>query len=157
MFTPRLRARTPSAMPVGRARLDGRRLAFHKVGRDGSGKCDVPPDAGGCVHGVLFRLAEAELALLDAFEGCGAGYERQAVRVMPDAGGAVTALTYVATRIDARLRPFDWYLRHVLAGAREHGLPADYVAGIDAVLAVRDPDAARRRRELQVHAGDGGH
>ena len=34
---------------------------------------------------------------------------------------------------DPSLTPYDWYKAFVLAGAREHGLPQDYVAALDAV------------------------
>ncbi|RMD60293.1 MAG: gamma-glutamylcyclotransferase, partial [Planctomycetota bacterium] len=43
MSTPRLRRRVSRAVPVATARLPGCRLAFHKLGADGSGKCDACP------------------------------------------------------------------------------------------------------------------
>ena len=44
----RMAARVPSARVVARAQLPGHALRFHKVGRDGSAKCDActcPPFA----------------------------------------------------------------------------------------------------------------
>ena len=65
--------------------------------------------------------------------------------------GEVLALTYLATRKNSALRPYTWYLRHVLAGARQSGLPARYIEAIERVQAVRDTDAEREARELAIH------
>jgi len=155
MSTPRLRARVASAEPLGVARLDGHRLMFHKVGMDGSGKCDAwhTGSEDDVVLGVVFRMDAADQALLDRAEGLGRGYRRARLCVRMTGGRAADVFAYLATHTDPTLAPFDWYRAHVLAGAREHGLPADYVARIQAVRARPDPDAARRRRELGIHAG----
>lgn len=137
MSTARLRARTPSARVVGRGRLPGHALRWHKLGRDGSGKCDVAAAGpGSVVWGVLFRIDCAEKERLDRIEGLGVGYDEMEVAVATDAGEA-SARTYRARpdRVDSALRPRPWYKAHVLAGAREHGLPASYVTMIEAVEA----------------------
>jgi gamma-glutamylcyclotransferase len=144
MLLARLRARTPSAWPLGCARLPGHRLHWHKVGRDGSGKCDIvaSEDPGDAVHGVLYSIAHAEKPRLDAAEGLGQGYDERRL-MLAHAGGAVEAWAYVATHVDPALRPFTWYRALVLAGAVEHGLPAAYAARIAATPALDDPDAQR--------------
>ena len=63
---------------------------------------------------------------------------------------SVAADVYCATQIDRSLRPFDWYLGLVLDGAIEHGLPARYVAGIEAVTADIDPNADRRQANFAI-------
>jgi len=144
MLTARLRARTPSARPVATGWIDGRRLAFHKLGADGSGKCDIapaPPDAR--VHGVLFEVARAEEPALDRVEGLGWGYRKDTI-VVATADGDVEASTYLATRIRDGIRPFCWYHGFVVAGAEEHLLPDDYVAEIRATPFARDGNARRR-------------
>lgn len=153
----RLRARTPSARRLGSGWLPGHRLAFHKVGRlDGSAKCDAlaTGDPGHRVHGVLFELAGEDKPALDHAEGLGMGYALKQVLVHHHGGPAVTAFTYVATLTAPGLRPFDWYKEHVLRGARENGLPADYIRHIEAVAADPDPELARRLRELAVYRDD---
>jgi len=136
MSSERLRARTPSAISLGRARLPDHVLRWHKLGRDGSGKCDIEPtDASGeDVWGVLYEIDLADKDALDAVEGLGVGYDEYAGRVQTDSG-VRDALTYKARpdRIDPDLRPRGWYKAHVLRGAREHGLPADYVDRIACV------------------------
>jgi hypothetical protein len=101
------------------------------------------PDA--CVHGVLYRIALHEQARLDAAEALGVGYTDQYAAVR-SGGQVLRARFYVALVTDPALQPFDWYRALVLAGAREHGLPAAYMAQLAAVPARADADAARSQR-----------
>lgn len=125
----RMTYRAPSVRFVGRARLGGFELHFHKRGSDdGTGKANAfhTGDTGAEVHGVVYELDEAELADLDAHE---AGYERRLLRfsvVAPVQVETVQAWVYLALAevIDDTLVPTRWYLDHVLAGVRAHGLPA---------------------------------
>ncbi len=155
MATRRLRARTPSAQPLGVAHLPGHRLMWHKAGRDGSAKCDIVQTghADDGVWGVLFEIALHERPLLDTAEGLGRGYEHKSVQVLTGQG-VVVAGAYHATHVDGSLQPFDWYLAYVVHGAREHGLPAHYQAELDAVAALTDPDPERRAANLALlHGG----
>lgn len=151
MSVARLHARVPGARRLGLATLAGHALRFHKCGADGSAKLDVVAtgDAADRVLGVLFGLTATEKAVLDAIEG--PGYEGVTVAVGNAEGAVVEAFMYRALRVDAALRPFAWYVHHVLTGAREAGLPADYVARIAAVETIDDPDAERDARERGVH------
>lgn len=133
MSTGRLRGRTPTARPRGVGRLPDHRLRWHKLGRDGSGKCDIEPARAPCVvWGVLFDIAWDEKPALDAAEGLGTGYFEKAVRIVTG-DGECRAFTYHANpeRTDATLRPRGWYKAHVVRGAREHGLPAEYIREIE--------------------------
>ena len=149
----RLRARVPSAQRFKVATLHAHRLAFHKIGTDGSAKCDISPCTHGqaTVFGVLYTMAARHRAALDRAEGLGNGYEVKQLDVVALDGERVSAFSYYATAVDDALQPFDWYLRHVLHGARENALPADYTARIAAIATVRDPDPERARRELAIH------
>ena len=155
MSTRRLRARTPSARPIGIAQLAGHRLMWHKVGRDGSAKCDCREtgDPSDVVWGVLHEIALLERPHLDLAQGLGQGYDHKRVRVL-GASGLVEAGVYVATHIDDTLRPFDWYLGFVLHGAREHGLPDAYLQQLGKVSAIVDADAARREMNLALLRDD---
>jgi hypothetical protein len=77
------------------------------------------------------------------------------VNVLTEAG-PVTAVTYYATDKDASLRPYHWYKALVIAGAREHGLPASYRSRLELVVTVSDPDPERagtRKAPLSGHRG----
>lgn len=143
----RMLARVPAARAVGTGHVRGRRLLFHKLGRDGSGKADARADADpdARVWGVVYAMPQADRPTLDRAEG---GYRAVEVEVLMDGGGRLGAFLYeaVASRLDPGLRPYTWYRAYLLDGAREHGLPADYVAALEAVPAVKDPDPGRDRR-----------
>ena len=152
MSLARLRSRAASARFHTIAALPAHRLRFHKTGRDGSAKCDAEHTGNTAdqVTGVVYEIADADKPALDRHEGLGSGYEDKHVEVVTDTG-TITAFTYFATHVDDSLKPFHWYKQHVLIGARENHLPADYIARIEAVDSMDDPDAARQARELAIH------
>jgi gamma-glutamylcyclotransferase len=149
----RLRSRTPSAEMVGLFTLQGHKLKFHKVGKDGSGKCNAWNSGSreDIVEGVVFKLDENQVADLDKAEGLGYGYEKRWVEVESDDGMRVRVFAYFATRVDDDLSPFSWYLEHVLRGASHAGLTERYIAAIGKVSAIADPDKARERAELDIY------
>ncbi len=159
LLSRRLRERTPSATVLGRGILSGHVLRWHMVSSDGSGKCDVVmagSHAPSAVHGVVYRIARTEKPRLDQAESLGLGYRDEQLTVHLD-GQAVQAWIYRALRIDALAVPYDWYKAVVIAGAREHGLPGDYLALLHAAPTKTDPDRERARRHfaLAQHAVDG--
>jgi gamma-glutamylcyclotransferase len=151
MLSRRIRERVPSARCIGIAVLRGHELRWHKAGQDGSAKCDVITSSGpdAIVHGAIYEIAAAEKILLDKAEGLGAGYNEKQVQVESN-WGTVTTWVYHATNIDASLVPFAWYKALVVAGAREHELPSDYVAKIEAVPARSDLNLVRAARNLSL-------
>jgi len=149
----RLQARVPSARFVTVAELPAHRLCFHKSAGDGSAKCDAeetgnPDDR---VIGVVYEIADAEKPDLDRHEALGFGYDEKQVELRTGSG-RLQARMYYATRINKALKPFHWYKDHVLIGARENGLPADYIAQIEAVESVNDPEPERHDRELSIYS-----
>ena len=124
----RLRARAPSARVVDAARLAGFALTLDKRSLDGSGKVNLARDASAHVWGVVFELAEPELAGLDGFEP---GYARIAVPVTLRGGGAREAQTYLCEQREDGLCAAPAYLALILAGAREHQLPADWIERLE--------------------------
>lgn len=159
----RITLRVPSARLLGTVRLEGYRLVFRKRGRDLSAKCDlaVTADSTDIAYGAVYALSPLELALLDSFEDLGAGYSREQLRLRMN-GRVLDALVYLAneSHVVESLEPYDWYKGLVLAGAREHGFPVDYLSVIEAVTARWDPDEARRNEMhallRRLEAQDGG-
>lgn len=147
MLTERLRARVGSARPIGAARLPGMTLSFAKRGRDLSGKAMIAPvsDTALPLHGVLFEMDAAEIAVLDRFEG--PGYARETLTVTAR-GVPVAAQVYVPMpdHLDPTLIPFDWYLDLILAGARQHRLPPEWIAALGATARLPDPVRDRPTR-----------
>lgn len=145
MLTRRLTRRCPSAIPAGVAYVEGKRLVFSKVSKDGSGKCHIESTGSNSdrVYGVVFSIDISDKAALDAAEGLGKGYREESIGVLL-AGRSAVATAYIATVTNADLAPYDWYKALVLQGAIEHQLPADSIALIRNQPAKPDPDDARR-------------
>lgn len=150
MLTERLKQRVPGARCLGVARALGRRLTFHKRSSDESGKCDIPTTENNSdvVHGVLFDVPDGQRSDLDKAEGVGHGYEAGPIKVLDSTSSLVPATAYFATAnaIDPELIPYDWYHCLVVAGARQHRLPDDYVSSVVAVRSVPDPKPERKTR-----------
>ncbi|MDP2816635.1 MAG: gamma-glutamylcyclotransferase family protein [Rectinemataceae bacterium] len=153
MSLARLRERVPSAKFVAVASLAGHRLKFHKVSSDGSGKCDAASTGNprDCVLGVVFEISDSEKPALDQKEGLGSGYDEKDVKVVTAEEKTLRSKMYFATEVDSSLKPYHWYKEHVLVGARDNHLPAEYVKQIEAVDTNDDPDRERCERELAIY------
>lgn len=129
-------------------------LMFRKKSkRDCSAKCDIAPSNGCTVLGVLFEIDFGEEKDLDGAEGLGRGYWKKDVDVTDATGRRVRAFTCHADsrHIHAKLRPYTWYVKHVIAGAEEAGLPAEYITNLKGVESVIDPDPEREKKELAIY------
>jgi len=60
------------------------------------------------------------------------------------------AATYIATEADRTLQPYDWYRALVIAGALQHTLPDQWIAMLNQVASVPDPDPKRRSSAIAV-------
>lgn len=153
MAVERVTRRIAAAEKLCSASLADYSLRFHKVSRDGSGKCDIVPATSpdALVYGVLFKFLRRDFAEMDRIEG--PGYKRITVQVTAESVGMVSAETYVATTVDPGLLPYSWYKQHVLRGAIASDLPAAYIAILESVPSIEDPDRARHAREVAIYAG----
>jgi len=90
----RLRERVPSACLFGSGYVNGRTLRFHKLGGDGSGKCDchATGDPNDRLWGAVYEMDAHEKPDLDAVEG--PGYTAIEVEVSLSSS-RLTAYTYV--------------------------------------------------------------
>lgn len=142
----RLVERVPSARPIRVVSLPGRSVYFHKRSDvDCSAKCNLVEAAeSDPAYGVLYEIAAEHKPALDAVEGLWSGYEEVGIRILVE-GETLEPFVYLAqpSHIDSSLRPYDWYKAMVLAGARYHGLPKDYVAALSSTPSVPDPDPER--------------
>jgi len=144
----RLLERVSFAALVGVSELSKYRLTFHKKSHDGSSKCNLIHT--GCesdlVYGAIYSLEPTDKSVLDSFEGKGCGYSDDQI-MLHHQGNAYTCFTYVAQHayIVDDLKPYHWYKKLVVLGAKYLQLPASYVSFIESVESVEDPDAKRRK------------
>ncbi|MCW5889466.1 MAG: gamma-glutamylcyclotransferase [bacterium] len=117
------------------ARLDGFRLTFDlPVGPGERGVANLLAEAGACVWGVCYQLAPNACELLDRSEGVHVGYyARVPVETVTQGGERLAAFAYLGERRVAGRKPSARYLGLLLDGAREHGLPADWIAALEAL------------------------
>ena len=146
LLAERLLARVPQARFVGIGHLLGWRFALNIRSEDGSAKAnavrtDHPEDV---LPGALYELDEAGKAVLDRFEDVGGAYRIEPATAETAAGPREVYL-YAgnASHFVEHLPPYDWYLGYILAGARQRGLPAEFIKRLEAVRAIPDPDARR--------------
>ena len=145
MLTARLHDRCPSARLIGKAKVGGYVIEFNKPGRDDSGKATLNRKTDGLSTGVVFEIEEEDLCRLDQAEG--SGYRRDDNFVVHLADGReVLTSCYLARKTETGLRPYDWYLALVVAGAREHGLEDGYVLQLSQVAFDVDGKLDRKTR-----------
>ena len=138
MLSERLRSRITSLNIVSRASLKDRKMVFNKRSKDGSGKANLVESPRSMTWGVLYEINAQDLDKLDKIES---GYERVAVRVRKPDGNEVEAVTYVSEDLTNDSRPYRWYKKLLLSGAREHNLPQDYIAYLEGFPVKPDNDS----------------
>lgn len=149
----RLQKRVPSAEFIAQCQLTKHELRWHKSGKDGSGKCDTfeTEIKGDVVIGALFDIKASEKGALDLAEGLGYGYNEKKITVTTKAGDEIEAFTYYAISIDLSVKPYDWYVNHVMVGAIEIKVPEHYLATIKAIEHIEDPDKERALMERAIY------
>jgi AIG2-like family len=153
MSPKRLQKRIPSAQVIGVYSLIGHELKFHKIGKDGSAKGDAffTGKVTDVTHGVLYSIESSDKKWLDEAEGLGNGYEEKEVSLINESGQTIVGFLYYATDINSALRPFSWYVHHVLKGARTVKLPERYVQQIDSVQTIEDDNRQRDTLERSLY------
>ena len=134
LSTARLEKRIGPVRQRGIAKLEGHEIRFDKKSDDLSGKTNIRASEGSVVWGVLYELTPAQLEKLAKIEK---GYAEQEVSVhVGDTHSR--ARTFVAKKSTPGLRPTRDYLNHLIVGAREHQLPAEYIRMLESVEVADD-------------------
>lgn len=148
MCSGRLAAYEVTPLGARGALLKRHKLSFRKRSQDGSGKADVVPSRsrGAHVWGVLYEVDAQGLARLDDGEQ---GYQRRRAQVLLRNGRRARVWIYVSApnQRDESLHPYTWYKRFLVEGAKEHRLPKGYIALLEGIIAIQDPNRKRDRRK----------
>jgi hypothetical protein len=120
-------ARCPRSKPLGVARLMRHRLVAMR-----EGWLSVARDPRGVVHGVLWDIAQADVAALDRFEAVGRGLYVKRLQAVVAEGGPKRALVYFGANSGPGVLRAD-YASEVLAAAQRWNLPPDAQAAIAAL------------------------
>jgi hypothetical protein len=120
--------RCPGAVALGPACLEHFRLAFDRPSlRWGGCAADVVPDPTARTWGVAWQVDEGHLARLDRFEGVASGAYYRDSQVIRAGGRSFPAEVYRVVTPAAEGAPSGRYLHTILEGAREFGLPREWV------------------------------
>jgi len=123
---------------VCRGKLSGYKLVFGKVPgpKPGTGYATIIPRTEEFVEGALYLLRKQDLARLDVYEGVGRGaYRRCVIKVFNvDLKVQVDASTYVAIKVNERLKPPREYLAEIIEGARKIGLTQNWIARLERLM-----------------------
>lgn len=138
MSTPELKQRCPTARAVCNARLLDHQLRFNRESKERKGGvASVVQLTGSTVWGVVYEIIPNEIEVLDRAEGFKQGrpteqncYQRITCVVMPsgDAQNPLEVQLYQANPQANPPLPNKSYIKLLIEGAKEHDLPADYIA-----------------------------
>jgi len=106
-------------------------LADYELTFDKRGYANIIPQAGQQVWGVAWQIDQHCLKALDRYEGYPRMYNRQAVQVALRQQ-TITAIVYIEPADQSGGRPSRSYMNNrVIPGAKENGLPAEWVKKLE--------------------------
>lgn len=129
-----LRDYCPSARPAMLGQLPNYRIEFRRFSTDMNGGISTIMEAPGeLVRGILFAVQASDLEALDILEDIPLGlYRRETFLVLGADGAWHPGDLYRVVRPEGPFMPAESYIDMMIEGAKEHGLPADYIAAIEA-------------------------
>jgi len=109
--------------------LENYRLCFNlPVGPGERGVANIELEEGARTCGVLYLLTLEDFDRLDRTEGVHRGvYRRIPVEVIAEGEERVPAFTYQSSLTQPDRKPSARYMHLLVEGARQHGLPVEYV------------------------------
>ena len=99
----------------------------------------------GTVWGAIYKISTTEKKELDRCEG---GYEKGDILVKGRDREEHQCFTYFAKkcRIKDGLKPYHWYKKLVLCGAKYHQFPDEYIKSIEFVQSKEDKCDKRKKK-----------
>jgi gamma-glutamylcyclotransferase len=120
--------------------LEHYRLCFTlPIGPGERGVANLVPERETRTYGVLYLLTPSDFERLDRTEGVDRGvYRRILVEVLADEEAWIQAFTYQSSWHQPHRKPSARYLGLLVAGARQHRLPAEYVQFLERFALARE-------------------
>jgi hypothetical protein len=130
-----MRERYLSAEPLGLAFWEGHQLDFLRYESAERGGCSIAAKPEGILFGVLYRLSRADMDRLMAVGGDAEWYDAPVIEVTRVTGGRMRAVTLRVNGERGPWAPPAAYAKLIIDGAAEAGLPAEYRALLDEIVA----------------------
>jgi len=129
-----MRQRCPSSSFFKRAFLLGYKLIFEGYSINWKGPVsNVVESSDDIVWGGIFKINEDDLAALDCYEGYPKSYNRRQVALEDDEGKEFRAILYYRVSRGSG-EPSRDYLNKIIEGARDCGLPEEYIIKLSELL-----------------------
>jgi len=119
-----------------KARFFGGKLGFSKDINTGMCKANIfaAPDEE-YVDGVLYLLeSEKEFDKLDLYMG--SNYQLRKILAHLESGQPAAAMVYISLSTKETGRPDRRYIKHMLKGAKEHGLSDEWISKLEKLLLI---------------------
>lgn len=131
---------TPSLEYVMNARLPNFEIQFRKYSENMKGGISsIIEKPGGMVYGVLYYIPRKEIEALDILEDVPLGiYKRETFQVLGEDGKWYAGDLYRVSEPKGPYEPAAQYLDLMIAGGKEHGINAEWVAKLEAMRAELD-------------------
>jgi gamma-glutamylcyclotransferase len=128
--------------------LDGYRLCFNiPVGPGERGVANVEPAPGARICGALYQLTATDFDRLDRTEGVHLElYRRVAVEVFTASAERINAFAYQSSVVTDGRKPSPRYIGLLVEGARQHGLPDEWISCLEGLPLAVDEREARGAR-----------
>lgn len=120
----------------------GWRVGFGSYGEAGpGGGCQLFAAPGHTVHGLVYDLDDEEMSALDQISGVDKGYYRRIdLLVETGSGEPISAITYMIPDSGGPFHPTASYTEPILRGARDLGLPDEYIRELEATIEAASGD-----------------
>ena len=125
-----MKQRCPSAIFAAIARLPGYRLTFPRMADSwGGGVAGIELDSTSSILGAIYKLSFDDLLILDKYEGVSnRDYIRVSLIVYLQNSSSQEVWSYLANpEKDNPFRPSRLYMETIIAGAKYHCLPHEYI------------------------------
>jgi gamma-glutamylcyclotransferase (GGCT)/AIG2-like uncharacterized protein YtfP len=96
------------------------KLVFNKINNKkvGAGYANIIPNSGSIVEGIIYKVDNDAIPILDGFEGVPNHYQKVTMSVENTDKELIDCIVYIAnpSKVDNFLKPEKWYLQHLLKG-----------------------------------------
>ncbi|XP_068226953.1 gamma-glutamylcyclotransferase-like [Palaemon carinicauda] len=136
LLTERIHINNPSAKKIHVGKLNDYRLDFNYFSQRWQGSAaTIVEDPGNHLYGILWEIENEDMANLDMQEGVHQGiYKAVEVDVETLDGEKVKARSYQIIRpLEKDRRPSSVYMDVIIRGAKENGLPEDYIKYLEGI------------------------
>lgn len=159
MLYSRISNRCPSVEVVDKVCIPGFKLDFNKLSRDDSGKANITKtdNKDDFIWGVIHRISWNDKPELDKAEGLGHGYDLVSMNKLSITTNFNHHIkSYISTdkKYHTRKKPYAWYMQLVIEGAKENGLPDEYINQLKNIGSKPDKNERRKLKELSILPGD---